>query len=128
MIKKDVSSAELEVMELIWKAGKPVIISDIWQELDDHEWTYQTVLTFVNRLNMKGFLKIVGKRIRSFEYVPKLTRAEYIAETRGNLLDGGEGASLADFVKVMYDRGQCSDKDIKKLSETIKAIKNSKKK
>ena len=30
MIIKDVSAAELEVMEIIWAAGKPVIITDIW--------------------------------------------------------------------------------------------------
>ena len=54
MIIKDVSAAELEVMEIIWAAGKPVIITDIWQAIEGHDWTYQTVQTFVNRLNMKG--------------------------------------------------------------------------
>ena len=69
MIIKDVSAAELEVMEIIWAAGKPVIITDIWQAIEGHDWTYQTVQTFVNRLNMKGFIKIVGKKVRSFEYL-----------------------------------------------------------
>lgn len=73
MIIKDVSAAELEVMEIIWAAGKPVIITDIWQAIEGHDWTYQTVQTFVNRLNMKGFIKIVGKKVRSFEYLPLLT-------------------------------------------------------
>ena len=82
MIIKDVSAAELEVMEIIWAAGKPVIITDIWQAIEGHDWTYQTVQTFVNRLNMKGFIKIVGKKVRSFEYLPLLTRAEYVAQTR----------------------------------------------
>ena len=88
MIIKDVSAAELEVMEIIWAAGKPVIITDIWQAIEGHDWTYQTVQTFVNRLNMKGFIKIVGKKVRSFEYLPLLTRAEYVAQTRGHLLNG----------------------------------------
>ena len=70
MIIKDVSAAELEVMEIIWAAGKPVIITDIWQAIEGHDWTYQTVQTFVNRLNMKGFIKIVGKKVRSFEFLP----------------------------------------------------------
>lgn len=47
MIIKDVSAAELEVMEIIWAAGKPVIITDIWQAIEGHDWTYQTVQTFV---------------------------------------------------------------------------------
>ena len=84
MIIKDVSAAELEVMEIIWAAGKPVIITDIWQAIEGHDWTYQTVQTFVNRLNMKGFIKIVGKKVRSFEYLPLLTRAEYVADPRSS--------------------------------------------
>ena len=35
MIIKDVSAAELEVMEIIWAAGKPVIITDIWQAIEE---------------------------------------------------------------------------------------------
>lgn len=126
MIKRDVSSAELEVMRLIWAADKPVIVSDIWKAVEGHEWTYQTVLTFINRLNMKGFLKVVGKRVRSFEYLPRISRAEYIAETRGNLLDGGSGATIADFVKEMYAKGKCSDDDIQELSEILEKLKNGK--
>ena len=42
MITKDVSPAELEIMQIIWKAGKPVIVTDIWQAVQGHDWTYQT--------------------------------------------------------------------------------------
>ena len=38
MIIKDVSAAELEVMEIIWAAGKPVIITDIWQAIEGHDY------------------------------------------------------------------------------------------
>ena len=82
MITKDVSPAELEIMQIIWKAGKPVIVTDIWQAVQGHDWTYQTVQTFVNRLHAKGYIEVVSKRVRSFEYLPCLTRAEYISESR----------------------------------------------
>ena len=93
MIIKDVSAAELEVMEIIWAAGKPVIITDIWQAIEGHDWTYQTVQTFVNRLNMKGFIKIVGKKVRSF-----------------------------DFVVAMQKLGRCNAADLEKLAETVKLL------
>ena len=102
MILKDVSSAELEIMKIIWTAGKPVIITDIWREIQGHDWTYQTVQTFVNRLNAKGYIKIVGKQVRSYLYLPTVTRAEYIVQSRGDLIDGGEGASITDVVSLMY--------------------------
>ena len=119
MITKDVSPAELEIMEIIWTAGKPVIVSDIWQAVQGHDWTYQTVQTFVNRLHMKGFIKVVSKRVRSFEYLPCLTRADYIVESRGRLLDGSEGASIADFIRAMKDAGRCTKADFAEIDKVI---------
>ena len=119
MILKDVSSAELEIMKIIWTAGKPVIITDIWREIEGHDWTYQTVQTFVNRLNAKGYIKIVGKQVRSYLYLPTVTRAEYIVQSRGDLLDGGEGASLSEVVSIMYKNGICSKEELDKLSATV---------
>ena len=119
MILKDVSSAELEIMKIIWTAGKPVIITDIWREIEGHDWTYQTVQTFVNRLNAKGYIKIVGKQVRSYLYLPTVTRAEYIVQSRGELIDGGEGASISDVVSLMFKQGICSKDELTKLSETV---------
>ncbi|MBR6006469.1 MAG: BlaI/MecI/CopY family transcriptional regulator [Clostridia bacterium] len=122
MILKDVSAAELEIMKIIWAADKPVIITDIWHETQGHDWTYQTVQTFVNRLNEKGYIKIVGKQVRSYLYVPALTRAEYIVQSRGQLLDGSDGASLSDLVTLMYKRGYCDNAQLDKLRETLAGI------
>ena len=119
MVLKDVSAAELEIMKAIWSAGKPVIITDIWREIQGHDWTYQTVQTFVNRLHAKGYIKIVGKRVRSYMYVPALSRAEYIVRTRGELLDGGEGAGLADLVQIMHKLGIADNEQLKKLRATL---------
>lgn len=123
MILKDVSSAELEIMKIIWSAGKPVIITDIWREIQGHDWTYQTVQTFVNRLNAKGYIKIIGKQVRSYLYVPALTRAEYIVMTRGDLLDGSEGAGIADVVKLMSKRGLLKEDQLDLLEKTIAGLK-----
>ncbi len=123
MILKDVSSAELEIMKIIWSAGKPVIITDIWREIQGHDWTYQTVQTFVNRLNAKGYIKIIGKQVRSYLYVPALTRAEYIVLTRGDLLDGSEGAGIADVVKLMSKRGLLKEDQLDLLEKTIVGLK-----
>ncbi len=122
MILKDVSSAELEIMKIIWTAGKPVIITDIWRAIEGHDWTYQTVQTFVNRLNAKGYIKIVGKQVRSYLYLPTVTRAEYIVQSRGDLIDGGDGASLSDVVSLMFKQGICGKEELQKLSETVSTL------
>lgn len=124
MILKDVSAAELEIMKIIWSAGKPVIITDIWREIRGHDWTYQTVQTFVNRLNAKGYIKIVGKQVRSYLYVPAFTRAEYIVLSRGDLLDGSEGASAADLVALLIKRGMCDAAQLQKVREVLDSTAN----
>ena len=72
---------------------------------------------------MKGFIEMVGKRVRSFEYVPCVTRAEYLALTKGHIFDGTPGASIADLVKAFYANGNMNDSDIEELSSWLKAIK-----
>ena len=123
MLIRDVSAAELEVMIKIWEADKPITIKDIWHEIGEDKWTYQTVQTFVNRLHMKGFIDLVGKRVRSFEYVPCVTRAEYLALTKGHLFNGAPGASIADLVKALYANGNMTDKDIEEISAWIAELK-----
>ena len=123
MIIKDVSAAELEVMIKIWEAGKPTTIKDVWTAVGENKWTYQTVQTFVNRLHMKGFIEMVGKRVRSFEYVPCVTRAEYLALTKGNLFNGEPGASVTDLVKAFYENGNMNQKDIEDLANWVEGIK-----
>ncbi|MBO4384006.1 MAG: BlaI/MecI/CopY family transcriptional regulator [Clostridia bacterium] len=123
MIIKDVSAAELEVMIKIWESDKPITIKDIWQSIGENKWTYQTVQTFVNRLHMKGFIEMVGKRVRSFEYVPCVTRAEYLALTKGQLFNGEPGASIADLVKAFYANGNISAKDIDEIAAWVETVK-----
>ncbi|MBQ9881678.1 MAG: BlaI/MecI/CopY family transcriptional regulator [Synergistes sp.] len=122
MIIKDVSAAELEVMIKIWEAGKPTTIKDVWHAVGENKWTYQTVQTFVNRLHMKGFIEIVGKRVRSFEYVPCVTRAEYLALTKGHLFNGEPGASISDLLKAFYANGNIKQKDIEEIGAWLKEI------
>ena len=124
MIIKDVSAAELEVMIKFWEANKPTTIKDVWHSIGENKWTYQTVQTFVNRLHMKGFIEMVGKRVRSFEYVPCVTRAEYLALTKGHLFNGTPGASVADLVKAFYANGNVKPSDVDEIAAWIKEIKS----
>ena len=123
MLIRDVSAAELEVMIKIREAEKPITIKDIWEAIGENKWTYQTVQTFVNRLHMKGFIDMVGKRVRSFEYVPCVTRAQYLALTKGHLFNGEPGACVSDLVKALYANGNMTDKDIEEISAWISEIK-----
>ena len=71
---------------------------------------------------MKGFIEMVGKRVRSFEYVPCVTRAEYLALTKGHLFNGEPGASFVDLLKAFYANGNIKQKDIEEIADWVKEV------
>lgn len=54
----NISNAEMKVMNHIWEAGEMVTVPDMVTILNEEgeEWAYQTVATFLRRLEAKGFL------------------------------------------------------------------------
>ena len=55
--ERGISAAELEVMRVLWSAGKPLNITDIRLGLEGTGWEASTIKTLVARLVKKGELK-----------------------------------------------------------------------
>ena len=51
-----ITEAQLKVLNVLWKAEKPICISEMITELkkQDIQWAYRTVSTFVGQLEQKG--------------------------------------------------------------------------
>ena len=55
--KKNVSDAELEILEVLWTAGEPLNTAQIRSMLEENKsWERTTVLTLIQRLVKKGML------------------------------------------------------------------------
>ena len=78
MIQK-ISDAELEIMKVVWANGeKPTFFAYLIDELATRgkPWQKNTLITLLNRLVNKGFLK--AKKIgRCNEYTPLVSEMEY---------------------------------------------------
>ncbi len=109
-MERGISQSELEVMLCIWRADAPVTVRDILCLIGGGR-SYQTIQTFVNRLHVKGFLNMAGRRDRSFTYTPAVTRAKYAASVAAELLDGSAGASAAELVMELDRLGVLSEGD-----------------
>jgi len=90
---------EAEVMAVLWRAGKPLIVRDVVAELNagrDAPLAYTTVMTVMSRLAGKGILAR-SRSGRRFAYAPVAADAAEIA-VRGVLAEFGD-AALARFVE-----------------------------
>ena len=95
-LAEKISNAELEVMRILWREGKPVPFSDIRTELQNTtDWEKSTINTLIRRLADKGV----------------------IAAQKQNVLYGG---SAKKFVAALCNRGQLSEDDIDELKAFFK--------
>ena len=91
-----ISQSEMKIMRLIWSSKEPLTASQLMEQLPEEGWKPTTLLTFLSRLEEKGFVTIQKQR-RQNTYTPRVTEEQYKAmETRAFLeqIHGGSTASL----------------------------------
>jgi len=119
-ILPDVTTAEWEVMKVLWKEG-PSAARDVYAALPkDHSWAYNTLKTLLSRLVAKGALgyEQVGnsylyRAIRSQE---QLTRKEI----RGFLSRVADG-SLFSLVANFVEGDEVSTEELQELRQLLDA-------
>ncbi len=100
---------EFEVMQAIWSCTSPVSRSEIEDILTDtHPMAPTTLLTLLTRLSEKGFIKI-EKNGRSSQYIPLVTKQEYLADQSKRFFSKLCGGSLSTFANALCDSGLTKD-------------------
>ena len=95
-----ITAAESLIMEILWRADRPLAVEELREELRDANWTDGTVRSFMSRLVHKGAVA-ASKDGKRFLYRPLLVRADYVhAESKGltdRLLYGQIGPFICHF-------------------------------
>ncbi len=94
---------EAAVMDRLWVRGTPTSVRELLEDLRaERDWAYNTVLTVVDNLFKKGWLRREPDG-RAFRYTPVASRGEYAAGLlRGALDQAGDPAeALTSFVGQM---------------------------
>jgi BlaI family penicillinase repressor len=118
---KELTRAEDQVMQILWKLGKG-FIKDIIEMMPEPKPAYNTVSTIVRILETKGFVdhKAYGK---THEYFPLITRDRYTKFYLNNLIKGYFNGSFENLVSFFAKENKMNTKDLEKL---LKEIKNDK--
>lgn len=107
--------SELEIMKIIWDAGKPVHTAYICEELKDKkDWKPTSVLTFLARLTEKGFIS--SRREKKLNvYSAVIEEREYLEAESKSFLDKLYGNSLTSFVSSLFNSNAIDESDLKEL-------------
>lgn len=115
---KRLPDSELEVMLVIWEAKEAVTRSYIEQRLPNQTLSPTTVLSFLSRLEEKGFVK-VEKQGKKNLYTALISEQCYVEHEGKSMLEKLYGNSLKNFVASLYHGKAVDDKQMEELREYL---------
>lgn len=112
----NISNSEMKVMNKIWEKGEMVTVPDMVTilNMEGEEWAYQTVATFLRRLEAKGFLAVT-KKGKKLCYFPLISKAQYEKKEAEGFVESKFGGSLKNFLVAFRGSDKISKNDIEDL-------------
>jgi predicted transcriptional regulator len=108
MSKRPDGALESDVLNALWRAGRPLHPSDV-RELVPGELAYTSIATILTRLHAKGLVtrRAVG---RAFEYSPVVEESELAAQRISRVLASASNrqAALASLVDKLSSGDQAT--------------------
>lgn len=118
----DLGAAELEVLRVLWEEGSGTV-REVLNRLHGHgrKVAYTTVLTFLTRLEQKGFVTS-NKSALAYVYRAKVTRERvsksHLSKLVKQLYDGAVGPLVLQLVRME----QLSADEISELQQLIDGL------
>ncbi|MGI5825137.1 MAG: BlaI/MecI/CopY family transcriptional regulator [Bacillota bacterium] len=109
-----ISSSELEVLQILWQAGKPLKIQEICDSLQNENWKYNTVGTFLIRMEEKGAV-ISHKQNRTKYYKPLVNQEDYKQAQTKNLISKLYNGSVKDLAVSLFKSNEMTKEDIAEI-------------
>jgi len=115
---KNLSKYELEIMKVVWDAGRASIREILEALQDQRRPAYTTVQTVVGRLEEKGALRRAEKIGNAYIYEPIISRPAVTKRLINELLDLF-GGSARPLMAHLASTGHLSLKDIRELEDMV---------
>jgi BlaI family transcriptional regulator, penicillinase repressor len=112
---KRLPDSELDIMLVIWEAGKPVSRSYIENHINKKKsLATTTILSLLSRLSDKGFIKSSKEGKRNI-YSSIINEQEYLQNEGKTILEKLYGNSLKNFVTSLYNGDEIDEKQLSEL-------------
>ena len=116
--KSTLTGQELEIMKVIWKLG-PVTVRQVYEDLlDRRKIAYTTVMTMMNILEAKGFLrKKHGEK--AFVYAPSKPEGQVLRAMVGEFVDRVFNGAAEPLLVHLVEDERLSAKELDEIRRTI---------
>lgn len=118
------SEAELDVMEVLWAAARPLGATDVADKVPaDRKWTLATVKTLLSRLLAKRAIA-PARDGRRFLYTPAIERAGYVGAESRRFVDRMFGGRLSPLIAQMAGDEALDESDIAEIEALLRRLKS----
>ena len=118
-MSKKIADAELEIMHVLWREGRPLSYAEIKAGLEETTcWKKSTIQTLLGRLRDKGIISTHNHYVTL--YSPTITQEEYVQSEGQNFIDKLFDGSAKDLVAALCRGGQLDENDFDELMTFFK--------
>ncbi len=118
---KPLSSAEEQVLLALWEKA-PATRREVGQRLAGKGWADGTLLTFLGRLEAKGWVKVTREANRNV-YTPAVTRRAYGVYCMRERLDTLFGGDLAAAVRALVSESGAGPSQLDQAEAVLEEMK-----
>ncbi len=110
----EISGAELEVMQILWKSNKPMCVQDVCDALENKKWEYRTVATLLIRMREKSAVEC-EKRDKVNYYTPLLDKDDYTKSQTKTFVQKLYNGSVKDLAVSLFNSEEMTKEDIEEI-------------
>lgn len=122
MIKR-LPDSEFEIMEIVWDLNKTVTSSDIMAKILNKKYKIPTIISYLNRLEKKGFLTSEKQGKERF-YQAIVQKDEYLEFETKNFFRQYHNNSILSFMNALIESKSISSEELKNLQQKLNEYEN----
>ncbi|MBP5691113.1 MAG: BlaI/MecI/CopY family transcriptional regulator [Bacteroidaceae bacterium] len=115
---KKLTDKELAVMDVLWDCGA-LSMRDIVERMPEPQPHFNTVATFVRRLEQSGMITHRELGARFFLYEPAISREKYAEMINKESVNRFFGGSYMDFISCLVNQEEVSIDELKELIDMV---------
>ena len=115
---KKLTDKEIDIMNVLWDGGA-MSMRDILERLPEPQPHFNTVATFVRRLEQSGMITHKELGARFFMYEPAVSRDKYAEMMNKESVNRFFGGSYMDFISCLVKQQEVSVDELKELINMV---------
>lgn len=115
---KKLTDKEIDIMNVLWDGGA-MSMRDILERLPEPQPHFNTVATFVRRLEQSGMITHKELGARFFMYEPAVSRDKYAEMMNKESVNRFFGGSYMDFISCLVKQQEISVDELKELINMV---------